>query len=145
MEINWLVENVEFPEVISASLVVQWLDAVALNHGKQIGTLNYILTDDEGILRVNREFLQHDYYTDIITFDYSKRRMVSGDIYISLDTIATNAEQYGQDPILELHRVIVHGLLHLCGIDDKGPGEREIMEQHENEALLQFRTLLNAL
>lgn len=145
MEINWLVENVEFPEVISASLVEQWLDAVARNHGKQIGTLNYILTDDEGILRVNREFLQHDYYTDIITFDYSKRRMVSGDIYISLDTIATNAEQYGQDPIVELHRVIAHGLLHLCGINDKGPGEREIMEQHENEALLQFRTLLNAL
>lgn len=101
----------------------------------KFGKLTYILTDDEGILAVNRKFLQHDYYTDIITFDYSKRKMVSGDIYISLETVATNAEQFGQNPIRELHRVLAHGMLHLCGINDKGPGEREIMEQHEDDAL----------
>lgn len=135
MVINWLTERVEFPEVIEKPLIEAWLARVAQSHGKIPGQLTYILTDDEGILRVNREFLQHDYYTDIITFDYSKRGMVNGDIYISLETVATNAEQFGQNPIRELYRVLVHGVLHLCGINDKGPGEREIMERHENEAL----------
>lgn len=135
MIINWLTENVEFPAIIDKPLVETWLAKVAEGHGKIPGTLTYILTDDEGILAVNRKFLQHDYYTDIITFDYSKRSMVSGDIYISLETVGTNAEQFGQNPIRELHRVLVHGLLHLCGINDKGPGEREIMEKHEDDAL----------
>lgn len=141
MKINWLTENVEFPAAIDKARVERWLEAVATAHGKIGGTLTYILTDDEGILRVNREFLQHDYYTDIITFDYSKRRMVSGDIYISLDTVRSNAETFSTEPDRELHRVLAHGLLHLCGINDKDPGEREIMEQHENDAL----TLLDNL
>lgn len=142
MTINWLTKNVEFPEVIVQELIDEWLPRVAAAHGKQIGTLTYILTDDEGILAINREFLQHDYYTDIITFDYSKRSMVNGDIYISLDTVATNAEQFNQNPIRELHRVLAHGLLHLCGINDKGPGEREIMERHEDEALALLSEML---
>ncbi|MDE5912869.1 MAG: rRNA maturation RNase YbeY [Muribaculaceae bacterium] len=142
MNINWLTERVEFPADIDKERCMRWLDAVAAAHGKICGTLTYIFTDDEGILKVNREFLQHDYYTDIITFDYSKRRMVSGDIYISLDTVRSNAAQFSTDPVRELHRVVAHGLLHLCGIDDKGPGEREIMEAHENDALnLLDRTL----
>ncbi len=145
MIINWLTENVEFPEIIDKPLVETWLTNVAEAHGKIPGTLTYILTDDEGILAVNRKFLQHDYYTDIITFDYSKRSMVSGDIYISLETVGTNAEQFGQDPVLELHRVLVHGLLHLCGINDKGPGEREIMERHEDQALTMLANLINNL
>lgn len=135
MAINWLTENIEFPEVLDKEIVGSWLQRVAASHGKILGPMTYILTDDEGILRVNREFLNHDYFTDIITFDYSKRRMVSGDIYISLETVATNAEQFQQNPIQELYRVVAHGLLHLCGINDKGPGEREIMEQNENQAL----------
>ena len=135
MTINWLTKNVEFPEPIVKDVIEAWLPKVAASHGKQIGTLTYILTDDEGILAVNREFLDHDYYTDIITFDYSKRSMVSGDIYVSLDTVATNAEQFDQNPVRELHRVLAHGLLHLCGINDKAPGEREIMERHEDAAL----------
>ncbi|MDE6331759.1 MAG: rRNA maturation RNase YbeY, partial [Muribaculaceae bacterium] len=75
------------------------------------------------------------YYTDIITFDYSRGRRISGDIFISLDTVRSNAEQIGVEYKTELHRVIIHGVLHLCGIDDKGPGEREIMEDNENQAL----------
>lgn len=138
MNINWLTERVEFPSVIDKERCARWLDAVAKAHGKICGTLTYIFTDDEGILKVNREFLQHDYYTDIITFDYSKRRMISGDIYISLDTVRSNAEQFGTEPDRELHRVVAHGLLHLCGINDKGPGEREIMEAHEDAALKLF-------
>jgi rRNA maturation RNase YbeY len=88
---------------------------------------------------VNRQYLKHDYYTDIITFDYTEGDKLSGDLFISLDTVRTNAEQFGQPYNTELHRVIIHGVLHLCGIDDKGPGEREIMEHNENEALSLLR------
>ena len=91
--------------------------------------------DDEYILKTNIEFLGHDYYTDIITFDYSTARRVAGDMVISLDTVRSNAEQCGARYDDELCRVVIHGVLHLCGINDKGPGEREIMEQHENAAL----------
>ena len=85
---------------------------------------------------MNRQFLQHDYYTDIITFDNSSSsKFISGDLFISLDTIRTNAEGLGLPFEQELHRVIIHGILHLCGLNDKGPGERELMEAAENRAL----------
>ena len=97
--------------------------------------MGYLFCDDEKILEVNREYLQHDYYTDIITFDYSEGDVINGDLVISLDTVKSNAELLHKDYGEELHRVIIHGILHLCGINDKGPGEREIMEQAENKAL----------
>lgn len=131
---NWNSEKVALPQ-IDYPLIEKWLEKVAETHGKIKGELSYIFCDDDTILKVNREFLNHDYFTDIITFDYSRRKLVSGDMYISLDTVATNAEGLGVDYYTELHRVIVHGLLHLCGINDKGEGEREIMEAHENAAL----------
>ena len=103
-----------------------WIKAVAASYGKKIGE----------ILEVNRQYLQHDYYTDIITFDYCEGNRLSGDLFISLDTVRTNADQFaGGDYRRELNRVIIHGILHLCGINDKGPGEREIMEEAENRAL----------
>ena len=112
-----------------------WVKAVAASYGKKVGEIAYIFVDDEEILRVNREYLQHDYYTDIITFDYTEGDTISGDLFISLDTVRTNAEQYGKLYEEELHRVIIHGILHLCGINDKGPGEREQMEAAEDKAL----------
>ena len=112
-----------------------WIKAVAAKYGKRIGEVAYIFCNDQRILEVNREYLQHDYYTDIITFDYTEGNCISGDLFISLDTVKTNAEQFGQDYERELHRVIIHGILHLCGIDDKGPGQRELMEAAENQAL----------
>ncbi len=115
--------------------VSAWLKAVAAAHGKRVGDIGYLFVDDEKILEVNNEFLGHDFYTDIITFDYCEGDRISGDIVISLDTVRTNAEQFGRPYDEELHRVIIHGILHLCGIDDKGPGEREIMEAEENKAL----------
>ena len=119
-----------------------WLQAVAESHGKRISSLTYIFCDDEEILRVNRQFLNHDYYTDIITFDTTHGRVVSGDMFISLDTVASNAADVShEDYSRELLRVVVHGLLHLCGINDKGPGEREIMEQCENRALALYNDL----
>ena len=113
-----------------------WVKAVAATYGKQVGEIAYIFCNDEKILEVNRQYLQHDYYTDIITFDYCEGNRLSGDLFISLDTVRTNADQFaGGDYRRELHRVIIHGILHLCGINDKGPGEREIMEEAENKAL----------
>ena len=101
-----------------------------------MGDIAYIFCSDERILEVNRQYLQHDYYTDIITFDYCEGNRLSGDLFISLDTVRTNAQQFaGGDYARELHRVIIHGILHLCGLGDKGPGERELMEQAEDHAL----------
>lgn len=120
---------------INETAARQWLEAVARNHGMGVGNLCYMFCDDKHILEVNRQFLNHDYFTDIITFDRSTRGRVNGDMVISLDTVASNAERLGEDGSRELLRVVVHGLLHLCGINDKGPGEREVMEQHENQAL----------
>ena len=91
--------------------------------------------NDEHILEVNREYLQHDYYTDIITFDYCEDDVLNGDLVISLDTVRTNAELFHKDYDEELDRVNIHGILHLCGQNDKGPGEREQMEAAENKAL----------
>lgn len=108
---------------------------VVQSHGLVLGDVNYIFCTDEEILDINRRYLQHDYYTDIITFDYSARGILSGDLYISLETVASNAELFQKDPKEELDRVLIHGVLHLVGINDKGPGEREIMEQEENKAL----------
>ena len=112
-----------------------WIRAVAKSHGRRVGDVGYMFVDDEKILEVNREYLGHDYYTDVITFDYDEDDIVSGDIVISLDTVRSNAELFGKTYDDELHRVIIHGILHLCGINDKGPGEREIMEAEENKAL----------
>jgi rRNA maturation RNase YbeY len=108
---------------------------VAATYGKKVGDVAYIFVNDDKILEVNQQYLQHDYYTDIITFDYSEGDVISGDLFISLDTVRTNAEQVGATYEQELNRVIIHGILHLCGINDKGPGEREIMEAAENKAL----------
>ena len=133
-EINILSQGVDAPQ-FDLTLLTRWVEEVAADHGRRVGRLTYVFCDDEYILRTNREFLQHDYYTDIITFDYSTTRRISGDMVISLDTVRSNAQQGGVGENNELCRVVIHGVLHLCGINDKGPGEREVMEQHENAAL----------
>lgn len=115
--------------------VTAWIKAVAASYGRKVGEIGYLFVDDEKILEVNNEYLGHNYYTDIITFDYDEGDVINGDMVISLDTVRTNAEQFGKEYDEELYRVIIHGILHLCGIDDKGPGEREIMEAAENKAL----------
>ena len=112
-----------------------WVREVAASYGKRVGEVAYVFCNDEKILEVNRQYLQHDYYTDIITFDYCEDDNISGDLFISLDTVRSNAEAQGTPYDEELHRVIIHGILHLCGINDKGPGERAIMEAAENKAL----------
>lgn len=133
--------------LISRKAVAAWIRTVAATYGKSVGDLGYVFCTDEEILEVNIQYLGHDYFTDIITFDYSAGHVVSGDMYISLDTVRSNSEQFAREYDVrrfasaydaELHRVIIHGVLHLCGINDKGPGEREIMEECENQALALF-------
>ena len=112
-----------------------WIRSVAASYGKRVGDVGYMFVNDEKILEVNRQYLGHDYYTDIITFDYDEGDILNGDLVISLDTVRSNAAMLGKDYEEELYRVIIHGVLHLCGINDKGPGEREQMEAAENRAL----------
>lgn len=127
-------EGVRMPKIKKRDTSA-WIKAVAASYGRKVGEIGYLFVDDEKILEVNREYLGHDYYTDVITFDYDEDDTVSGDIVISLDTVRSNAELFGKTYEDELYRVIIHGILHLCGINDKGPGEREIMEAAENKAL----------
>ena len=136
--ITYNVDGVKMPKIRKRDTSA-WIKAVAATYGRKVGEIGYMLVDDEKILEVNREYLGHDYYTDVITFDYDEDDTVSGDIVISLDTVRTNAEQFGKSYDDELHRVIIHGILHLCGINDKGPGEREIMEAAENKALAMLK------
>ena len=112
-----------------------WIKAVIATYNKRLGEVGYMFVNDEKILEINNEYLQHDYYTDVITFDYNENEVLNGDIVISLDTVRTNAEKFGKTFDDELHRVIIHGILHLCGLHDKAPGEREQMEKAENKAL----------
>ena len=114
-EITITTHGVEMPQ-INPELMKRWIVAVAQGFDKSVGNISYIFCNDDEILEVNRQFLQHDYYTDIITFDYSKRLRIHGDIFISLDTVRSNAEQLGVPYDRELRRVIIHGILHLCGI-----------------------------
>jgi rRNA maturation RNase YbeY len=132
--ISYQTEGVSMPS-IKKRTINNWVKAVAETYGKKVGQIAYIFVNDDKILEVNRQYLHHDYYTDIITFDDSEDDTVSGDLFISLDTVKSNSEQIGTPYTQELHRVIIHGVLHLCGINDKGPGEREVMEAAENKAL----------
>ena len=124
-------DRVEMPSLDRAK-VEAWIRATAAQYGFATGNINYIFCSDERILEVNRQFLGHDYYTDIITFDYSTRSVVSGDIYISLDTVYANQAEYGEN---ELLRVIIHGLLHLTGQNDKTPEDEREMHRKEDVAL----------
>lgn len=132
--IRYLVENTEMPD-LDARSTERWIRRVVSEYGLTVGEITYIFCDDERILSVNRQFLGHDYYTDHIGFDYSQGNYISGDIYISLDTVASNAEQYGVSFDHELHRILIHGILHLTGQADKTDSERAEMTRKENAAL----------
>ena len=135
--ITYNTENVKMPAIRRRD-VSRWVRQVAASYGRRVGEIGYLFCDDEKILEVNREYLSHDYYTDIITFDYTDGDVINGDLVISLDTVRSNAELFGKAYDDELLRVIIHGILHLCGINDKGPGDRELMEAAENKALAMY-------
>lgn len=135
MAISFHSENVDFPAIKKRD-TANWIKAVAKKHDRQVGEISYLFCDDKKILEINRQYLQHDFYTDIITFDYSEKKTISGDITISLDTVRSNSQQYQTEYVEELNRVIIHGILHLCGLDDHTDTEKKTMREAENSALL---------
>jgi rRNA maturation RNase YbeY len=132
--ISYSSENVKIPN-INRRAVSTWIKNVAARYNKKVGQVGYLFCDDDKILEINKQYLNHNYYTDIITFDYSERDVVSGDIFISLETVMSNSKLFNADFNTELYRVIIHGILHLCGQDDKTEAEAIQMRTKENHAL----------
>ena len=128
--INYFFENIEEKEI--QPKISEWLENLIISEEKKPGTINYIFCDDEHLLQVNRDFLQHDYYTDIITFDYVKGKTISGDIFVSLPRISDNASTLSKNPEEEFRRVLAHGILHLCGYKDKTEYEQREMRSKED-------------
>ena len=118
--------------------VNRWIRAVAAHYGFSVGNITYIFCSDERELEVNRQFLGHDYYTDVITFDYTSGKTLNGDIFISLDTVRSNAEMVGAPFEEELRRIIIHGVLHLTGQGDKTPETKAQMTEKEEKALAKW-------
>ena len=138
--VHYTSQDIEMP-VLDTRLISRWIRIVAADYGYQVGEVNYIFCSDERELEVNWQFLQHDYYTDTITFDYTTETTVNGDIFISLDTVRSNAEMIGAPYEQELHRVIIHSLIHLTGQADKTPETRAEMTRKEERALAQLSEL----
>lgn len=135
--IQYIAEGVELP-VLPTYKINRWIQEIALEYGKKTGEIAYIFCNDTRILEVNKQFLQHDFYTDIITFDYTEGPVISGDIFISLETVKSNAEEFNTVFDDELKRILIHGILHLCGQDDKTPELRQEMTRKENAALEKY-------
>lgn len=137
MSITFDSDNIDFPNIKKRETSA-WIKKIANSYNKKIGNVDYLFCNDEKILEINRQYLDHDFYTDIISFDYSEGDIISGDIFISLDTVRTNSQKYNTDFQEELHRVIIHGVLHLCGLDDKLEEDAIRMRESENSALKQL-------
>ncbi|MEA4936043.1 MAG: rRNA maturation RNase YbeY [Paludibacter sp.] len=137
--IQFINENTELP-VLQKRNLTQWIKATAEEYGKKTGNISYIFCSEERILEINRQYLNHDYYTDIITFDYSENNIISGDIFISPETLKTNAISFNVTFEEEMLRIIIHGILHLCGQDDKTPESRQLMTTKEDKALNAYKS-----
>jgi rRNA maturation RNase YbeY len=132
--IEFLTEDIEFPS-INTGLIENWIKRIIKEHDFNLGSVSIIFCSDQYILKTNREFLNHDYYTDIITFDYCENRNISGDLLISLETVRSNSEKFDTDFSDELNRVIIHGILHLIGFDDSTPELKANIRKEEDKAL----------
>ncbi|MBQ3998260.1 MAG: rRNA maturation RNase YbeY [Paludibacteraceae bacterium] len=135
--INFTTDSIAMP-ALDERKVTRWIKSVAADYGFSVGQINYIFCSDERELAVNREFLGHDYYTDVITFDYSTPSVLNGDIFISLDTVRSNAEMVGCTFDAELLRILIHGVLHLTGQGDKTPETKAQMTEKEEKALAKW-------
>ncbi len=134
--ISFVLEDVSFK--FSRSNLKSWIKDLILNEGKKVGDIALVLCSDEHILDVNRKYLDHDYYTDIITFDYCEGSLISGDLIISIDTVSSNALLNNATSLVEFYRVVFHGVLHLCGYEDKSVEAKELMTSKENFYLARF-------
>lgn len=126
-----------------SALIKKWIEKVAAKEKRSVGDLSYVFMSDEELLKINQQFLKHNTYTDIITFDYSENKKISGEIFISVDRVEENAKKIGTTFEDEIHRVIIHGVLHLCGYKDKTKIDSDNMRKQEDKALRVFNALTN--
>jgi rRNA maturation RNase YbeY len=138
MAITYITENVKLPAQLKKRQLSSWIKEIIRNHAKKTGDIAYIFCTNAKILEVNTQYLKHKYFTDIITFDYSVSKRISGDIFISIDTVKTNSVLYKTNYEDELRRVIIHGILHLCGYEDKTRADQDNIRLLEDEALMLF-------
>ena len=129
-------EDIKEVPGVNPEFLFAWYSNDCQVEGMQLGDVSVVFCSDEHLLQMNKEYLQHDYYTDIITFDYTEDDVVSGDLFISVDRVEENANEFDAPFQDELHRVCIHGLLHLCGYKDKSDKEEELMRSKENEMLM---------
>lgn len=134
MAINFFVEEISF-NLKDKLKLKNWIKEICVSEGKIVGNLNYIFTSNQAVLGINKEYLKHNYFTDIITFNYNQEKLINGDLYISIDKVRENAVEYGQEFNMELHRVIIHGVFHLLGYGDSSPNEETVMRKKEDLAL----------
>lgn len=132
--IEFYSQDTPFPEFLNDK-TKHWIDTIITSYSKEAGDISYLFCSDDHILSVNKQYLNHDYYTDIITFDYCISNIISGDLVISIDTVKSNSEQFNTEFKNELHRVIIHGILHLIGFKDATDDEKAIMRREEDKAL----------
>ena len=132
--IEFFSEEIDFT-LHDENQVKSWILDVATNESKEIGDISYVFCSDEYLLKVNQDYLNHDYYTDIITFDYTEDNVISGDIFLSIDRVTENASDLSINFLDELHRVIIHGILHLCGYKDKTEKDAVLMRKMEDNSL----------
>ena len=140
-EIFFFNEGCELPFFLLPEKIRKWLDLVASDYSCRIGTISFVFCDDSYILDVNRKYLNHDYYTDVITFDYRENDILSGDVFISLDTVQSNALEFSTTFENELNRVMVHSVLHLIGFKDKTDEDAILMRKNEDHCLGLLKTL----
>lgn len=134
-EILFYTEGVEYPSFFSESKIIEWIELIAETYDKTAGELSFIFCNDDHILEINKQYLDHDYYTDVITFDYCVGNLLCGDIFISLDTVQSNAEQFGVSFENEFFRVVAHSVLHLIGFKDKEEQDALLMRENENRCI----------
>jgi len=136
----YIATDISFPK-IKRSEISRWIKLVIEQLNKKTGNITYIFCSDEEILLINKKYLNHDYYTDIITFDYSEKNVLSGDLFISLETVKSNSIKFKTDFHEELKRVMIHGILHLCNYEDNTKFQKKLMREKEEELLNLFKTL----
>ena len=135
MPIKFFTEQIQF-NLKEKSNIKKWIKSSIENEDKVAGTINFIFTSDNNLLEINKKYLTHNYFTDIITFNYCENNIINGDIFISIDTVKNNSNRFNVSFIDELHRVMIHGILHLMEYDDKNDKEKAIMREKENYYLV---------
>jgi probable rRNA maturation factor len=134
MDISFYSEDVDMPD-FNRNVVVEWIRQAIQSENKDTGDCSIIFCSDKYLLEINKKYLNHDYFTDIVAFDYGENNIVSGDLFISVDRVKDNAAYYDVDVNQELHRVMIHGIMHLCGYKDSNESEQKQMREKENHYL----------